>query len=95
MRQGKTLTEEATVQQGSGGEPKQRSRNHSCVRGDLAGSMLWKQRAEMRQGMRLGSARATAATGGGWSPNQRLRLGCLPSVVSRLVASDAVEAAGL
>ncbi|RRT35050.1 hypothetical protein B296_00058859 [Ensete ventricosum] len=28
-RQGKTLTEEATVQQGSGGEPKQRSRNRS------------------------------------------------------------------
>ncbi|RZS07531.1 hypothetical protein BHM03_00038386 [Ensete ventricosum] len=63
MRQGKTLTEEATVQQGSGGEPKQRSTNHSCVRGDLAGSMLWKQRAEMRQGMRLGSLRSPACDG--------------------------------
>ncbi|KAJ8466478.1 hypothetical protein OPV22_029030 [Ensete ventricosum] len=38
----------------------------------------------MRQGLRLGPARATATAGGGWSPNQRLRLGCLPGVVSRM-----------
>ncbi|RRT68384.1 hypothetical protein B296_00022472 [Ensete ventricosum] len=66
--------------QGSAGEPKQRSRNHNRVRGDLVGSMLWKQRVEMRQGLRLGPARAAAATGGGWSPNHRLRLGCLPNM---------------
>ncbi|RWW79168.1 hypothetical protein BHE74_00012578 [Ensete ventricosum] len=69
MRQGKTLTEEATVQQGSGGEPKQRSRNRS-----RQGLRPWREwltiRNRSQQGLRLGPTRAAAVTGEGCSSDR-------------------------
>ncbi|RWW54329.1 hypothetical protein BHE74_00039096 [Ensete ventricosum] len=65
------------------------------VRGDLAGSVLWKQRAEMRQGKTL-TNEATVQQGSGGEPKQRskcrsrqgLRLGSARAAALERMAHD-------